>query len=178
MAELTTLARPYAKAAFECARQDKAVASWSSALALAASVSQQMNVQRLFALPELTAQQKSARFVELFGDKLNVKQSNFIGILAENKRLSLLPQVQALFELLKAEYEKAIEVDVRTAFEIAPDMQQKLAQTLSKKLDRAVSLHTSVDQSLLGGALIRAGDMVIDGSIRGRLSKLADVMSA
>ncbi len=178
MAELTTLARPYAKAAFEQARIATDLAGWSEALVLVAAVSQEENIQKVQTAPSLTAEQKSAMFLEVCGDKLNEKQQNFIKILSENKRLSLLPQVFELFELFKANQEKSVDVDVQTAFEISAELQDKLAQTLRKKLDREVTLQTSVDKNLLGGALIRAGDTVIDGSVRGRLAKLAEAMNA
>ncbi|WP_045856365.1 F0F1 ATP synthase subunit delta [Teredinibacter purpureus] len=176
MAELTTLARPYAKAAFEAARNAKALTEWSEALTLAANVTGQDKVKSLLSSPNLTAEQKSASLVELCGDTLNDAQQNFISVLAENGRLSLLPQVQQLFELYKANQEKAVDVDIQSAFEMTSEIEEKLAKTLTAKLDRKVTLQTSVDKSLLGGAIIRAGDTVIDGSVRGKLAKLAEAM--
>lgn len=177
MAELTTIARPYAKAAFEFARAASDLQGWYQALSLAAGVSAEDKVKSLLSSPSLTAEQKAAAFVEVCGDDLSAEQKNFIAVLSENGRLSLLSEVLALFELYKANQEKSVDVDIRAAYEIAADVEAKLAETLTRKLDRQVSLQTSVDPSLLGGAVIRAGDTVIDGSVRGRLAKLAEAMN-
>ena len=178
MAELTTLARPYAKAAFEAARESNDLRQWLEVLGLANAVSQQANVQELIFSPALSWQQKAETFVGLIGDSVPKQLVNFISLLAENRRLSLLPEIYLLFDLYKAELEKTVEVDVQTAYPLKPDLEKVLAETLAKKLNREVSLHASVDKSLLGGALIRAGDTVIDGSVRGRLAKLAEAMNA
>ncbi len=176
MAELTTLARPYAKAAFEFAVSAKALQAWSDALNVAAAVSKQEKVGVLLLSPGLTAEQKAASFIELCGKTLDVGQQNFMSILAENRRLSLLPEVSKLFDLFKANQEKSVDVDIQSAFKISSSLEKKLAKALAKMLEREVSLQTSVDQSLLGGAIIRAGDTVIDGSVRGRLRKLAEIV--
>ena len=177
MAELITLARPYARAAFEFARDRKELSSWQSALKLAASVSSDERVVLLFNSPNITASDKGNAFCDLCGDDLNDRQRNFIVILAENNRLGLLPQVFELFEMLKANQEKTVDVEILTAFEMSSDTEQALANTLKVRLDRDVELRTGVDRSLLGGALIRAGDTVIDGSARGRLAKLSEAVS-
>ncbi|VUD63921.1 ATP synthase subunit delta [Thalassocella blandensis] len=176
MAELTTLARPYAKAAFESAREAGDLQGWSDALTLLASVSLSEKIDLVLDSPNLNGEQKAEVFIEICGEKLNEKQKNFVKVLAENKRLGLLVPVQEQFELYKANIEKSVDVDIQAAFEISPELQQKIAQALAKKLDREVTLQTSVDTSLLGGALIRAGDTVIDGSVKGRLAKLAEAM--
>lgn len=177
MAELNTLARPYARAAFEFARSAKALASWSTALEVAAAVSQDQKIEVLLSSPNLTNVSKGAAFTDLLADALDAKQQNFVKALAENSRLGLLPQIRLLFDLYKAEQEKVIDVDILAAFEMSPELEKKLVDSLTKKLDREVHLQTSVDKSLLGGALIRAGDTVIDGSVRGRLAKLTEAMS-
>lgn len=177
MAELSTLARPYAKAAFEFARDVKALDRWSNMLATAATVAQTETVQKLFQTPNYTAEDKGQRFVDVCGDDLDNKVGNFLRHMAKNNRLSLLPEVQGLFELYKANQEKAIDVDVISAFEISAEQQASLANALKAKLDRDINLETGIDASLLGGVIVRAGDLVIDGSIRGRLAKLAETMS-
>jgi F-type H+-transporting ATPase subunit delta len=101
-----------------------------------------------------------------------------VRLLAENKRLVLLPEISALFEGLKANQEKAVDVEITTAFEISSDVSNKLAESLKDRLQREIKLATSVDQSLIGGAIIRAGDNVIDSSVRGKLSKLAELMNS
>ncbi|MFL0803626.1 MAG: F0F1 ATP synthase subunit delta [Agarilytica sp.] len=177
MAELITLARPYAKAAFEFARDDKDLAGWQNALSQAAAVSADPAVEALLDSPSLTTADKGKKFSEICGDSLNEKQRNFVNALSENNRLDLLPQVSELFELYKANQEKTVDVEIQTAFEISGELEQKLASTLKTKLDRDVELSTVVDKSLIGGALIRAGDTVIDGSARGRLAKLSEAMN-
>ena len=176
MAESITIARPYAKAAFEYARQEKNLQSWSDALTLLATIAQQPALKNSLASPSLTAEQKSRNFIDVCGEKLSDSQKNFVCLLAENKRLTLLAEIQNLFELYKAAQEKAIDVDLQTAFELDTDAQQKLVQSLSRKLDREVTLRTSVNNTLIGGVLIRAGDTVIDGSVRGKLAKLAEAI--
>ena len=112
------------------------------------------------------------------GEKMDENQKNFIHTLASNKRLALLPFVKDLFAKMKAQQEKTIDVEVTAAFELPVDLINKLAQALSAKLDRKVSVQGSVDKSLLGGVVIHTGDMVIDGSVRGRLAKLAEAMKS
>jgi len=112
MAELTTLARPYAKAAFEHAQAHQQLASWSAMLGLAAAVSQDDTMQRVLKAPRLTSADKAATFIEVCGDKFDVKVQNFIHVIAENDRLPLLPEIAALFDLYKAEAEKSVDVEV------------------------------------------------------------------
>lgn len=177
MAELTTLARPYAKAAFEFARDVNALDRWSSMLARVVAVVQHPTVSKLLDKPSLGVEQKGEQVVELCGDDLDGKVGNFVKYLAKNDRLSLLPQVQTLFELLKAHHQKTIDVDVATAFEMTEEQQEKLLNSLKAKLQREVNLQTVIDKSLIGGAVVRAGDLTIDGSVRGRLAKLAETMN-
>lgn len=178
MAELSTLARPYAKAAFEYALAQQDLAGWSKQLATAAAVAQAPAVEKLLGSPSLTAEQRAKALLEVCGDALNDKGRNFLRVLAENKRLELLPQIQALFEQLKAQQEKSVDVDVVSAFELDGDTTARLATALRGKLQRDVTINSSVDASLLGGILVRAGDVVIDGSVRGRLAKLAQAMNS
>ncbi len=178
MAELTTLARPYARAAFEYARDQKDLSGWSAALGLAAAVADENSIRKVLASPSLTAEQKSTNYTEVCGDKLNAHQQNFIKVLAENKRLALLPEIFSLFELYKANQEKTVEVEVQSAYAIEDAVAQNLKKALSEKLDREVNLHTAINKDLIGGALIRAGDTVIDGSVKGRLNKLAEAIGA
>ncbi len=176
MAELITLARPYAKAAFEYARAEKALDVWSSSLAVVASVVQQAAVEELLNSPTVTSVQKAATLVEICGEELNEKVKSFVAVMAENKRLPLLKEVQALFEDLKSQQEKFADITVSTAFAIDSDVEKALSEKLSKVLESEVSLSTDIDQSLIGGVVISAGDLVIDGSVRGRLAKLAETI--
>lgn len=178
MAELTTLARPYAKAAFEFALAANKLQSWFEALEVSAAVAEQDQVKKALSASGLSAQQKASVFVQVCGEQLDEAQKNFIHTLASNKRLALLPFIKELFSRMKAQQEKTIDVEVTAAYELPVDLINKLAQALSAKLDRKVSVQGSVDKNLLGGIVISTGDMVIDGSVRGRLAKLAEAMKS
>ncbi len=178
MAELITLARPYAKAAFEVALEDSALDNWSKMLGVAAAVTSQDAVRTLLINPELSTEQVATSFIDVCSEELDSKGQNFIRLLAENKRLQLLPEVSALFENLKAIQEKSVDVEITTAFEISSDVSDKLAQALKSRLQREINLATNVDADLIGGAVIRAGDTVIDSSVRGKLTKLAESLNS
>jgi len=178
MAELSTLARPYAKAAFEYAVEAKDVQGWSDSLSLAASVARQPGVEKLLSSPSATAEKQAEAVQNICGDELATACQNFISILSENRRLQLLPQISQQFEIMKANLEKAVDVDVVAASKLNAAQQKALSEALSAKLERKVNLQVSLDKSLLGGAVIRAGDTVIDGSIRGRLTKLAESLNS
>jgi F-type H+-transporting ATPase subunit delta len=178
MAELSTLARPYAKAAFGYALAHNDLGGWSKQLTIAAAVAESPTLKKLLSSPALTGEQRAKTLLDVCGDALGDKARNFIRVLAENKRLELLPNIQLQFEQLKANQEKSVDVDVVSAFALDSGLTQKLTQALRGKLQREVIVNASVDSSLLGGVLVRAGDVVIDGSIRGRLEKLAQAMSA
>ncbi|MEX0963752.1 MAG: F0F1 ATP synthase subunit delta [Pseudohongiellaceae bacterium] len=178
MAELITLARPYAKAAFETAVEDGALDKWSNMIALSAAVAGHSSVRRVLTSPSLSGEQIADAFIGVCGDELDAKGGNFISLLAENKRLILLPEISALFETLKANQEMSVDVEITTAFEISSEVSNRLAQALKDRLKREIILATNVDQSLIGGAIIRAGDNVIDSSVRGKLSKLAESMNS
>ncbi|MFD1216776.1 MULTISPECIES: F0F1 ATP synthase subunit delta [Microbulbifer] len=178
MAELSTLARPYAKAAFAYAQQSSDLSGWSTALATAAAVSQNEKVGELLDNPQLTSEARAEKFLSVCGEGFDLSKQNFIKLLAENHRLSLLPEISELFEDLKAQAEATLEVEVTSARPLSDEQSQRLTLTLSKKFSREVHLHSAVDESLLGGAIIRAGDTVIDGTVRGRLAKLAEAMNS
>ena len=178
MAELSTLARPYAKAAFQAAVDAGALQAWSTMLSVASNVALQDQVEEVLSNPSLTGAQQAQTFIDVCGDILNESGQNLVNVLAENKRISLLPQIFEQFEHLKAELEKAVDVEIISAFEVTDDTKQKLTQALKVKLDKDVRVTTSVDSTLVGGAIIRAGDMVIDGTLKGKLAKLAEAMNS
>jgi F-type H+-transporting ATPase subunit delta len=177
MAELSTLARPYAKAAFEFARDNDALAQWSETLNLAAQITQQQQVAQLLSSPSLTSGQMAETFGGLLGDDLTTKAANFIGALAMNKRLLLLPYISEQFQALKAQQEQTVNVEVTSAFELSEAEAAQLTKALSANLSREVNLSSTVDTNLIGGVVVRAGDMVIDGSVRNKLAQLTDAMS-
>lgn len=177
MAELSTLARPYAKAAFEYASSENALSEWLAELQLVAAVVSQEPVKTLLADPALTTDAQGQRFLELLGDELGASRQRFVSVLAENRRLGLAPEILALFAQLKAQREQSVDVEMVSAFEVSDEVRDRIAAALGKRLEREVVVSTSTDSSLLGGVLIRAGDLVIDGSVRGRLNKLAEALT-
>ncbi|WP_049723045.1 F0F1 ATP synthase subunit delta [Gilvimarinus polysaccharolyticus] len=178
MAELITLARPYAKAAFTFARDNGDLAGWAKQLKTLAIVSGYSKVEKIISSPALTPAQQAGTLVEVCGDEIDAKVKNFVELLAENKRLALLPEVFALFDALKTAHEQSVDIEMTTAFELDDASQQKLADALSAKLARKIKVSTVVDSKLLAGVIIKAGDLVIDGSMRGRLEKLAKAINS
>ena len=178
MAELTTLARPYAKAAFAEAVEKNALEQWSDMLSVASQFAADENLAKVLVHPSLTAEQQATALTDLCGDKLNQAGKNFLMILGENKRLTLLPEIVEAFEELKAAQEHAIDVTVTSAFNLTDVQQETLSQALKNKLQCDVRLTGEVDPLLVGGVIIRAGDLVIDGSVRGKLAKLAEAMDS
>jgi F-type H+-transporting ATPase subunit delta len=178
MAELSTLARPYAKAAFEYAVDHNQLAPWFEQLATASAVAADEGMAGVLNNPSLTAAQQAAKLGDVCGEALSAELRNFIAILASNKRLALLPEIYALFAEYKANLEKTVDVEVISAFDLADSARDKLAEALGNKLERQVEVRTSTDNNLIGGVVIRAGDLVIDGSVRGKLDKLAEAMNS
>lgn len=178
MAELVTLARPYAKAAFAVALGENRLGDWQAALNAAGAVAVNAKVRAALSSPSLTGEQQAQLMLDVCGDVLDAKASNFIRTLASNKRLQLLPEIALQFAELKAQQEKTVAVDIVSAFPINEAASAKLAQALSRKLQCNVQLDTEVDATLLGGVVIKAGDTVIDASVRGRILKLADALGA
>jgi F-type H+-transporting ATPase subunit delta len=176
MAERITTARPYAKAIFALARKGNSLAAMSTGLQRAATVVADPEVHQLLGSPHVTP----AQLAGLVNDvaKLDEDGRNFVSLLAQNRRLGFLPEIAALFEQMKAEVENAVEVEVVAAAKLTPDQESRYAAALQKKLGRQVRLHTRVDDSLLGGAILKAGDLVIDGSLKGRLERLATELTA
>lgn len=178
MAEWITLARPYANAAFAYADERNALGDWLRQLQLAAGVAGTDKIKQVIASPSLTSEQLADTLIALCGDELSPPVRNFIRALAANKRLPLLPEIADLFAQLKAQRENSVDVEIASAFPLDSALSERLAQALRGKLQREVTITTAVDKSLLGGVLVRSGDIVIDGSVRGRLEKLAKAMNS
>ena len=174
MAEPITLARPYARAAFQAALAEGALADWSRMLGVAAAVAGAPAVRAALTDPGRSWRETAELFGGLCGEELSPAARNLVNLLAENKRLPLLPQIRALFDDLKAGQERLVEVEFVTAFPVGDDVAAKLEEALRARLQREIRLGTRVDPALIGGAVIRAGDQVIDSSIRGKLAKLAE----
>ncbi|MCX2978216.1 F0F1 ATP synthase subunit delta [Candidatus Marimicrobium litorale] len=178
MAELSTLARPYAKAAFEYALEKSVLAEWAAQLTTLSAVVEHESMAQVLVNPELTNEQQASTLSDVCGENIGAELKNFISILAANKRLTLVPEIHKQFELYKANQEKSVDVEVISAFELPEETVTQLASALGQKLARQVKVSSSTDSDLLGGVLIRAGDTVIDGSVRGRLNKLAEAMNS
>ncbi|HEX7012205.1 MAG TPA: F0F1 ATP synthase subunit delta [Steroidobacteraceae bacterium] len=177
MAEKVTLARPYAKAAFEVARERNSFARWSQMLAAGAAVVSDPRVERLLGNPRVPTSELTELVVAACGDSLDEPGRNFLETLSHNRRLDLLPHIAELFEGLRAEVENVADVHVTSAIELDQAQRDRLAAALKKRLKRDVRLHCDVDPSLIGGAIVRAGDFVIDGSLKARLERLAFEMT-
>lgn len=178
MINTQTLARPYAKAAFEFASAAGKTDTWSKMLNLAAIAVEVPEVEALLNDPRLSSESKLQGLVRLLGDDVDEAFRNYVQTLGENNRLSVLPTVWELYEDIKAQAEKTLEAEVETAFELSNEQLQTLAAALSKRLDRTVNLQQAVNPALIGGVLIRAGDVVVDGSVRGKLSQLAESLKS
>ena len=178
MAELTTLARPYAKAVFAEASEKNALDAWSDDLSVLAAFAVDADMAKLIKHPALTSTQQADALIDVCGDKLNEAAKNLVAVLAENKRLALLPEIAELYEELKAQLQNTVDVVVTSAFALSDAQADKLATALKARLQCDVRLTSEVDESLVGGAIIRAGDLVIDGSVTGKLSKLAEAMKS
>jgi F-type H+-transporting ATPase subunit delta len=172
MAEKVTIARPYAKAAFEHAREHNAFAGWSAMLEKAGAVVADERVARLLGNPRVTPAELVGLIADVCGT-LDDNMRNFLETLAQNRRLAMLPEIAAGYELLRAEVENVADVHVTSAAALNDAQRERLLAALRNRLKREVRLHCDVDAGLIGGAIVRAGDFVIDGSLKARLERLA-----
>ncbi len=172
MAERATIARPYAKAAFEYARDANALARWSQGLNVAAEIVEDPRIAALIHDPQFTPGDLASLISDVAGDKLDAGMRNLVRVLAENRRLQLLPEIAGHYEAERARVENTVDVEVISAVPLSAAQADNLSQALNTRLKRRVRMQNSVDATLLGGAVIRAGDLVIDGSLKGRLERL------
>ena len=180
MSDSTTTARPYAKAVFEHALTEKKLADWSKYLHALAQAVMCPEAAQFIANPASTVEQHEEILVTVCSTKAKADKSlkSLIAVLAHNGRLMVLPEISFLFDELKSEHEKTLEVDVISFSKVSAEQQKQLIESLSNRLQRKVALNISIDTTLIGGAVIRAGDLVIDGSVRGKLSKLGTEVAA
>lgn len=172
MAETATLARPYANAAFDIAHESGSLDRWSRMLAHLSAASGAPKVREMIASPSLPSEAKAHQLADVMGDELDQAGRRFLMVLADNKRLEVLPEIAEQFEVLKAEAEKTLDVEIISAVELEPGEQDALVGALGRRYSQDIHVTTRVDESLVAGAIIRAGDTVIDGSVRGKLEKL------
>jgi F-type H+-transporting ATPase subunit delta len=173
MAERLTIARPYAKAVFALALAGKRLPQWSQALQVAASVVADARVAALLNNPGVSAEQLVTLVTGVGGAAFDERAKDFIRTLAANKRLALLPEIATRYERLRADAERTVDVTVTSAVELSAAQRQHYTQAMKKRLDREVRLHCAIDPTLLGGAVVRADDLVIDGSVLAGLAQLA-----
>jgi len=177
MSDLTTIARPYAKAAFDFAVEKGQLDQWGEMLAFAAEVTKNEQIHELLN-SSMAAENLAEIFVAVCGEQFDEYGQNLIKVMAENGRLKTLPDVCEQYFILKSDYEKLIEVDVVSATELSKAQLTEISNKLEARLERKVQLNCSVDETLLGGVVIRAGDLIIDNSVRGRLNRLGDALQS
>jgi len=177
MAERSTIARPYAQAVFELARERGELEAWSERLRLLAAALQDERLRRLVGDPRVGREGAARLVLEVAGEALGEEGARLVRLLAENGKLALAPEIAQLYEARRAEAERKVEAEVRSAFPLDEGQQRALAEALSRRLGREVSLRCRVDESLLGGVVVRAGDWVLDGSVAGRLRRLASELA-
>jgi F-type H+-transporting ATPase subunit delta len=175
MAEAITIARPYANAAFALANEKGELKAWSDFLAAMSLSVSDPKMQSIITSPAVSDEQVITVLAEIAGG-LSDDTQNFLALLAENNRLLILADIALIFEELRAEAEKTMVADVTSALPLTPEQESKIATALKQRFDRDVTLEVSVDETLLGGAIIRAGDLIIDGSALGKLNRLANAI--
>lgn len=177
MSDLTTIARPYAKAAFDFAVDKGQLDQWGQMLSFAAEVAKNEQMRELLT-SSFSAEKMAEVFVAVCGEQVDAHGQNLLKVMAENGRLTALPDVCEQFFILKKEHEKEVDVEVISASELSDEQLANIGSKLEARLERKVKLNCSVDETLLGGVIIRAGDLVIDNSARGRLNRLSDALQS
>lgn len=177
MAEKTTLARPYAHAVFELACEQGTLRDWSDRLRLMAAAAGDAEFRARLGDPRISRARRAELFIDVCGELLDERARNLVRVLAHNQRLSVLAEIAARYEALRAEREGRLQAQVISAYPLSAAQREKIAAALKTRLGREVDLECGTDESLLGGVVIRAGDLVIDGSVRGRLAQLARVLN-
>ncbi|EKY3115628.1 F0F1 ATP synthase subunit delta [Cronobacter sakazakii] len=177
MSEFVTVARPYAKAAFDFAVEHQSLDRWQDMLAFAAEVAKNEQMAE-FLSGALAPETLAESFIAICGDQLDANGQNLIRVMAENGRLKVLPDVLEQFIQLRAALEATVEVEVTSASALSDEQLAKISAAMEKRLSRKVKLNCKIDKSVMAGVIIRSGDTVIDGSVRGRLERLADVLQS
>lgn len=178
MAEISKFARPYAKAAFEYANQHNQLALWSQMLGVLAAIVSQDIMRKFLQNPAYSTDQHADICITLAGDQLDEQGQNFVKELAENRKLQALPTVLKLYQEFMQTKAQTIEAKVTSVIPLTEAFQQQLCKTLAQKLGRQVSLDCEIDPDLIGGMVVRAGDVVIDNSVARQLSRLQETLMA
>jgi F-type H+-transporting ATPase subunit delta len=173
MAELATIARPYAEAAFALAREGNALPKWADMLKSLAAVSQDAQMQSAIDSPKLSSEQKTTLFTSVCGDSLNDVGRKFVQTVVSAGRAKLLPHIAQQFDALKNEAENTAIAVIRTAMPLTDVQRAEFEASLKRKFGKSIQVKETVDESLIAGAIISVGDQVIDGSAKGRLAAMA-----
>lgn len=177
MSNVTTLARPYAKAAFELAIVDNATGRWYEMLALASSLVSDEAMAHLLQSPQVSSKQLAEVLSDIAGESFDSRFRDYLSVLALNKRFTLIPEIAKLYRKLQEEADKLLRVRVVSAFALDEDQAGRLKDALARRYEREILLECDVDRSIIGGAIVYAGGQVIDGSLKDRLSKLSNSLS-
>jgi F-type H+-transporting ATPase subunit delta len=177
MSSVQSLARPYARAAFELARGSQALAQWSQQLALLKELASAPAIVALLKSPQVSQAQKVAMLLPP-SVAAESTLAQYLAVLADNDRLSLLPHIADLFEQHKADAERTLKVRVRAAAEIEPEQAERIKAALAKRFNRSIELTVVLEPELLGGAIIDAGEVVIDGSLKGKIARMQHALAA
>lgn len=177
MAERATLARPYAKAAFEQARSEGKAKEWSSLLEFLAALAADPLMQRVIGNPKVSGDQLCGLLADLCAERLTPTGRNFLQLLVDAGRLDVAAEIRVQFERRRLQDEGRANVDVIAAFELDEAQKGRVREFMARRLGRTITLFTTVDKGLIGGAIIRSGDSVIDASVRGRLRELGNQLA-
>ena len=177
MADSSTAARPYARAVFDLANQRGALKEWSETLEFLTHVVTNDRVRTMIGDPRVTRDKLADAIVGIGLDRLANGGDNFVRILSENDRLEAVPAIWEQYELLKADAERVVEVTLRSALPVPDEHRERIAAAMRKRFGREIRMHTEIDESLVGGAVIEAGDTVIDGSVRARINHMAGILA-
>ena len=173
MSSLTTLARPYAKAAFELAQDQQELARWEDMLVLSTEIAMDDSMANLLESPHVSGESVVEIMTDAAGEAFNSRFRDFLSVLAVNGRLPLLPQITELFQQFREEAENRLSVKVVSAVPLDEDQAGRMKEALARRLQCEIELNNEVDEGVIGGAVVYAGDQVIDGSLRGKLEKLS-----
>ncbi len=176
MSDTSSVARPYSHAVFELARDAGDFDGWSNQLECIAEVSADTSIHALLSSPQVSREQLAALIIEICADQLDADGANLVRLLSRNGRLDATAAIAEQYAGKRAEAEKVIEAELVTASEVSDEQKQVFSQALEKRLGRSVKLDYSVEQDLIGGAVVRAGDWVVDGSVRAQLEKLVGAL--
>ena len=176
MAEITTIARPYAEAVFRLAKQGNSLEQWSGMLKFAIAVAKDKAMQACVQNPKLTSEQVGGLFLSVCGERLNAAARNFVKLLVENDRFTALPEIGEIFEKRRAEHEGVVDAQVLSAYALDDQQLKELVNVVESHFKRKINATVKVDPELIGGVIVTVGDEVIDASVRGKLQAMASAL--